>query len=267
MTSPALGDRLYQIVTNTEGGIFKLGELVQLTYEAFEYIAKGINQSTETTITLKYPIGQHASGQPMFGESSYEKPDLIQHYAHLAHAELPLTAMYHLVTSIETMLMDILREVILAYPKKLSGKRTIPLSLVLSSESIDSVRLLAVDSLLHELSYKSPRDFAQSIQEIIDVNLLEIPAFHRYIEVKATRDIYIHNRGVTNDVYVDKAGSHARVKIGETLPIDNNYFLSASESCIQVAETLREELHKHWPSLEYVTSKQGNTTGTEEEPS
>ncbi len=246
-----IGDNLYKTLLNNQLAVSKIGELAQLAYEAYKIAATSVEEGTQDELTLKYPIGQDLAGETMMGQITYKKPDLIQHYVYLADFALPQSAIYQLVTLTEAMLGDIVRTIIRAYPKKLSGKRTVSISMVLSCETLESVHLAAVDSLLNELSYKSPRDFAEEIGKIIQCNLLEIPAYHRFIEVKATRDIHIHNRGIANDVYVSKSGTHARVASGQHLPINNNYFLTAYEACFQVIETLIDELHKHWPSPEY----------------
>jgi hypothetical protein len=101
------------------------------------------------------------------------------------------------------------------------------------------------------MSYKSPGEFADFFGKCVGVNLLECPAFHRYIEVKASRDIFIHNQGVANDIYAKKAASHARVSPGFVLPADAAYFLESYESCLRVSEWLEQELHDHWHSSEF----------------
>ena len=104
------------------------------------------------------------------------------------------------------MLGDVVRAVVVRYPHKLGGKRNISIQTVLESTSLAEVHLRATDALLNELAYKSPTEFAESVQPLLSINLLECPAFHQYVEVKATRDIFIHNSGISNDVYVRKAG-------------------------------------------------------------
>ena len=255
MNTQILGDQVYQIISATRGALFKLGELTQLSYEAFENTAQVINKRTEEKITLKYPIGQKPDGEPMAGESQYDKATLIKHYVHLANVELPLTGIYSIVTHTENMFSDIIHVVVRKYPQKLSGKRTMPMSTILNCDTLEGLHIAAINSLIHELSYKSPREFAEDMQKIISCNLLELPAYHRYIEVKATRDIYMHNRGIANDIYIKKAGSHARVKAGFFLPMNTQYFLSAYETGIQLTELLQDELHNHWPSPEYETFK------------
>ena len=148
------------------------------------------------------------------------------------------------------MLGDVIRAVIMKYPQKIGTKKNISVGIVLAASSIEEIHFQAIDSILNELSYKTPRDFSESLSSIVSVNLLECPAFHKYLEVKATRDIYIHNRGVANDIYVNKSGSHARVIAGNIIPVDAQYFLESYESCLQLTEWLEINLHEIWPSSE-----------------
>lgn len=85
--------------------------------------------------------------------------------------------------------------------------------------------------------------------------MLENPIYHKYIELKATRDIHIHNAGYANDIYLAKAGPLSRVKSGTYLPVTVQYFLQSYEACIQLTEIFEDELHKIWPSPEYLKRK------------
>lgn len=255
MTSVNLGNQLNQRVHQAIGLIFRIGELSQLAYLAFEKFAKDIGESEHEELEFQYPIGVNPDRSLMLGNAKYSKPILISQYQYLAEHQLALNGIYQLVTTIESMLGDVCRRVILAYPKKLGSKKSVPFANVIEAQSLESLHLFAADSLLHELSYKSPKDFADAMKDITGVNLLEVPAFHRYIEVKATRDIHIHNQGVANDIYVAKADSHARVAVGTTLPVDVQYFLQAYEAALQVAEILEKKLHEQWPSSEYEQRK------------
>lgn len=159
-----------------------------------------------------------------------------------------MNGLVQLVTIIEALLGDMVRAVVMRYPHKLSAKRTITIQTVLEAASIEDIQLHATDALLNELSYKSPHEFAESLQSLLSINLLECPAFHKYMEIKASRDIFIHNRGIANDMYVRKAGSHMRVKSGMNLPADIQYFLESYESCLQLTEWLEMQLHEQWHS-------------------
>ena len=110
---------------------------------------------------------------------------------------------------------------------------------------------LPIDDLLNELARNSPREFANSFEKLVNIKLLKCPSYHRFEEIKATRDIYMHNRGVTNEVYYRKAGSHARAKLGNNLPVDNVYFMESYEYCLQLCEWLEKQLHDKWHSSEH----------------
>jgi hypothetical protein len=256
MTTPHIefSDTLYRTVTGAQSQLFKLGELVQLSHTAFEIAARNIEQSQEEQIKLTYQIGVRPDGTAMFGENQYAKKDLIQHYVHLSTHELARNGIYQLITITETVLADCIRLILIQYPKKIGAKRTIALSTIFECPSLVAVHFAAVSALINELSYKSPREFAEVASEIFGFNILEIPAYHHFIEIKATRDVYIHDRGLANSVYCNKAGSHARVTQGQALPMNPKYFLDSHEYCMRLNEALILEFHKIWPSQEYLAS-------------
>jgi hypothetical protein len=251
MSQPNLGNHLNQIVTNARAAMFEQGELAQLTYGAFDIAVHSMQASSEEEIKVTFPVGYKADRTAIPSTRTYNKEELLRRYQYLAFHQLAVNSIVQLVTLVETMMGDVVRSVVLRFPQKLGGKRTLPIKEILESTSLEEVHLRATDALLNDLSYKSPAEFAEAVQPLLSINLLECPAFHRYIEVKATRDIFIHNRGIANDVYARKSGSHARVKVGMSLPADVNYFLESYEHCLQVADWLEVELHCHWHSSEY----------------
>lgn len=252
MSNPDLGDRLYNEVSTAQGFLFKLGEMTQLSYNAFELMISFTKESSEDKINIEYPLGLRPDGEEIVGERTYSKDDFIAHYAGLADFDLALNSVYQLVTIVETMIGDLVREILLQYPKKIASKRTIPFSAIFECSTLKAVHLMTISALMNELSYKSPREFAEAVCEIFGFNLLEIPAYHWFIEIKATRDVYIHDLGMANAVYQSKAGSHVRVRQGTTLPMNPQYFLQSYEYCLRLTEALMEKFHNIWPSGEYV---------------
>lgn len=246
-----LGTQLNQIVNATQGVLFAQGELAQLTYGAFDIAVRSMQESDQDEIKVSFPIGYRADKTTIDSTRAYRKEELLGRYQFLAFHQLSVNGIVQLVTIVEAALSDIIRAVVLRYPQKLGSKRTLPVKIFLEASSIYEVHMRATDGLINELSYKSPSEFAEAFKSLLPVNLLECPAFHKYIEIKATRDIFIHNRGIANDVYLRKAGTHARVREGERLPADIQYFLESYESCLQLVEWLGVELHQHWHSSEY----------------
>jgi hypothetical protein len=245
------GNLLNRIINGARALLFDQAELAELTYGAFDIAAAALRQSPEETITISFPVGWRADNQAMPGTRSYKKDGLIGRYQLLAFQQLPVNSLIQIVIITEAMLADIVRFIVLKYPQKLGVKRTLPMQMILESASLDDIHLRATDALLNELSYKSPSEFADEVKGLLGVNLLECPAFHRYVEIKATRDIFIHNRGVANSTYARKAASHARVQAGIELPVNIQYFMQSYEACLQLTEWLEKQMHDHWHSSEF----------------
>ncbi len=255
MSSVNIGNHLNQVVLTAKRALFEQGELAQLTYGAFDIAVRELQSSEVESVEVTFPVGYNPDKTAMHTTRIYPKDELLMKYQRLAFHQLSVNAIVQLVTIVETMLGDVVRVVVVRFPKKLGNKRNLSIQTVLESTSIEEIHLRATDALLNELSYKSPAEFAESAQQLFSVNLLECPAFHRYVEVKATRDIFIHNGGVANDVYVRKAASHARVKAEMTLPVDIQYFLESYESCLQLSEWIEAKLNDTWHSSEYEDRK------------
>lgn len=248
--TPTLGNLLYQLVTNARHALFNQGELAQLTFGAFDVMAGNVQNNQSESISISFPVGYRPDKTAIESTKSYTKSELLARYQFLAFHQMPVNGISQLVTIVEALLGDILRSVVVRYPHKLGAKRSLPLHAVLESQTLEEVHLKATDSLLNELSYKSPAEFAEALEALLSVNLLECPAFHKYIELKAARDIHVHNRGWVNETYLKKAGSHARAARGAFLPVDIPYFLESYEACLQVTEWLEQELDQHWHSSE-----------------
>jgi hypothetical protein len=235
--------------------MFDQGELAQLTYRSFDIAIRTTQETEDEQIEITFPVGYTAQKTALESSRKYRKDELVKVYQYLANHQLSINAIVQLVTIVETMIGEVVSAVVMRYPEKLGGKRTLPIQAILESASLEEVHLRATDILLNELSYKSPADFAEFMKLLLSLNLLECPAFHRYMEIKATRDIFIHNRGVANEVYVRKAGTHQRVTSGMALPMNIGYFLESYEQCLQVADWLERELHGRWHSSEYEDRK------------
>ncbi len=245
-----LGNSLYRITYGGRASLFEQGEIAELTYGAFNIAVTSLQEYQEEEVNVSYPVGWRPDNKPISSTRSYRKSELIERYQSLAFHHLAVNGLIQIVRITEAMLVDVVRAVVMKYPKKLGTKRTLPMKVILEATSIEDVHLRAMDALLNELSYKSSTEFAETVESLLSLNLLECPAFHRYLEIKATRDILIHNAGVANETYVRKAATHARVRSGATLPVDLQYFLHSYEACIQLTEWLEKELHERWHSSE-----------------
>ncbi|MDO6745579.1 hypothetical protein Q4553_13500 [Tenacibaculum soleae] len=261
------GNRINNLIISSKQSLFLQGEMAQLTYLSFEKYVELINELEDgTTIPISYPLGFRADNTPIMSDpKNYSKEELNGRYSFLGLNKLPIDSIFQLVTIMETLLNDILKAILIEYPTKIPSKKKVDIECILSSSTIEQAKLIIVDTILNEIAYKSPKDYATEFDKYTGVNLLENPVFHKYIELKATRDIHIHNAGKANDIYTTKAGVLSRVKSGEYLPVDIQYFLMSYEQCLQLNEILESELDKIWPSEIFRNRKATNKEPNKEE--
>ncbi len=256
------GDKLFDGIYHTRSLLYAEGELANLTVIANNKFITLIEQDEQENIDIEHPVGWIQDNTPINSTYNYTKDELINRYRFMSETKLPLDGIYRLVTIVETLLNFVFKNVLIEFPSKIPKKKKIDASIALEADSIESIKLRIIDNVLNEIAYKSPREYAEEFKNYIGINLLENPIFHKYIELKATRDIHIHNAGTANDIYLNKSGPLARVQIGKYLPVTVQYFLQSYESCLQLTENLETELNKIWPSIKYQQHKQNlNTKG------
>lgn len=259
------GDRLNEMINNSRAVLFLQGEMAQLTYISYEKFIELVNNDESETIPITYPVGLRPDNTLINTTREYTKQELVERYQLLALDKLPIDGILKLVTLMETLLNDILRRILIEYPNKIPNKRKIDVEKALNASSLEEIKLYIVDNILNDIAYKSPKDYADEFNKYVGVNLLENPIFHKYIELKATRDIHIHNNGIANEIYRAKAGVMARINTDTFLPVTVQYFLQSYECCLQLNELLESELDKIWPSQDYRESKTKASTSTTDE--
>lgn len=144
-----------------------------------------------------------------------------------AERDLFSQALVPAVAVTEGYLADTLGLILRAFPEKLSmTDKKIDLSLVLESTDLDELRRRIITNQIHSAFYASPAKYFEYIEQVLSISI-GATRKSAYSEVKATRDIYVHNSGIANRVYLQKAWTLARARDGQLLPMDRTYFSSA----------------------------------------
>ncbi|TIQ17863.1 MAG: hypothetical protein E5X51_28595 [Mesorhizobium sp.] len=73
------------------------------------------------------------------------------------------------------------------------------------------------------LMFGKPSEYLDKAAKVLTIEL-DADLVKAFIEIKASRDIIIHNGGRINNLYIDKAGDQRRGEDGEELVIDRAYF-------------------------------------------
>lgn len=167
------------------------------------------------------------------------------------------------VSQLESFLFETLRLVLLAYPQKLKVNikgveidRTVSLDVLLGKEDIRAVLEEIVENRILSISYANPRTYLQFLGKIAGIDI-EDKAFEDYLEVKATRDLLIHNSGMVNAVYGVKAATRARARIGQVIQIDRQYFDRCIATIKRISGIVRRDVDKTFPDNSNASAANG----------
>lgn len=161
-------------------------------------------------------------------------PDELQQIADRAVSkEIFFSVFVYAVAQVEAFVGDLLLEVLKFDNRRLKTRvkgidhtSKIDVNDLIDSASREELIEEVIRKELASLFYAAPSLQMEYFQAVTGVKLPgDIVA--SWIEIKATRDIIVHNSGVANAIYVRKADAKARAKDGEVLPMDEEYFSAA----------------------------------------
>ncbi|NTG32644.1 hypothetical protein G6K91_00050 [Agrobacterium rhizogenes] len=147
-----------------------------------------------------------------------------------------------LITLAEDYLAANIRRVLRAYPQKLmistKGKKlgdsdqyTIDVRDLLAAGSLDAVIEQLAAQRVRDAVYATPQQYLTYFKAVCGVEFKEA-TWREYVEIKATRDLFVHADGRVNEIYLEKAGQQARFGLGEKVTVDPAYF-NATTSCLK----------------------------------
>jgi len=196
---------------------------------------------------------------PSVGRTKFARrrdQELKEIYGRFISRELYENFIVSAVSQFESTLFEVLRLVIIAYPKKLTlniqgvqTDRNVPLEVLLQSSSLDGALAEVIRRRINSISYASPQAYLEYLNRIAGITITD-PSFHDYLEIKATRDLIIHNAGIINDIYIQKSGNKARGAIGERLTIDARYFNNCIATLKRVSGIVQRDVGKNFPFSE-----------------
>ncbi len=155
----------------------------------------------------------------------------------------------HFVSLFEDFFFELLRSWLAAYPASLS-KKQVEISAVLKAPDKSAIVLTVVDKELNELKYERLADWFAYLERLTNLGCPTADEIEKLAEMKASRDILVHNNGIANATYVSKAGNWARYKDGERLKIPEQYHRASWETTNKVvrdvsAAAIAKVRHSH----------------------
>ncbi|MEP9379713.1 hypothetical protein ABLE91_23585 [Aquabacter sp. CN5-332] len=132
--------------------------------------------------------------------------------------------------------------IIKAYPEKIlvstkgnavadSGSLSVDMRDILKAGNLDEIIAGKINHRVRDALYASPANYFTYLNSILGFSLPE-DVWKSFVEIKATRDTYIHGDGCANDTYIFKCRDLSRAKLGEKLIVDGKY-LAESITCMK----------------------------------
>ena len=90
-----------------------------------------------------------------------------------------------------------------------------------------------VNERVHSLFYASPQKQLEYFEEALEI-VVDQDIWEMWIEIKARRDLWVHNAGVVNQIYLEKVTGTKLFELGEEAIIDEEYF----SGCIGTLKTM-----------------------------
>lgn len=126
------------------------------------------------------------------------------------------------VSIFESFFLDLTRLWLMAYPQSLSGKK-VDFQSVLDAPDKDAIKLLVINKELNDVTYDRPSGWFKYLDDKAKLGCPTADEIERIAEIKAARDVLVHNRGVANKTYEAKAGNLARFRDGQRIDISEPY--------------------------------------------
>jgi hypothetical protein len=142
-----------------------------------------------------------------------------------------------LVSLFEDFFFGLLRHWLSAYPGSLA-KKQVEMGAVLKAPDKAAIVLTVVDKELNELKYERVVDWFAHFERLTNLPCPPADEVEKLTEIKASRDILVHNNGLANAIYVAKAGKRARHRDGEKLEIPEQYHRESWETIKKVVRDL-----------------------------
>lgn len=186
------------------------------------------------------------------GTAKRNPTELSTLFNRFANQELYENLLVSSVSRFEFYLSDVIGQFLRHFPKKLSigpkggdsGKQ-VPIQLLVDAGDLDALRDDVIDLRLQAIFHADPKEYCTYFNAVSELGI-RLEDFGQFFEIKATRDLIVHNSLMVNDLYIKKAGDHSRGPVGEKLKVRKDYFeeaLSAMKTLSSSIERITREKH------------------------
>lgn len=144
---------------------------------------------------------------------------------------LLIVSFTHLVTLLDSAIIDVTREILLLVPEIVcSTNKEIKYSDLFKFNSMQALQESVIEEELLIFGYKSVKDQIEYIHKFAKIELVDKTTISNVAEIRATRNLIVHNKGIVNNIYLNSVKS-SDFRISDYRTIDNEYFHRSLQTC------------------------------------
>ena len=95
-----------------------------------------------------------------------------------------------------------------------------------------------IDKEIQKFTYKRPEMWFRDFNESAKLDVPSPAEIDQFCEIKATRDVLVHNQSVANWTYLDKSKQHARYIEGDLVQIPDDYLRTSWELIKKIVQDM-----------------------------
>jgi hypothetical protein len=227
---PSLVERLHDLETSAVNNIERLQDFHVFTGHNYDRYSKMVEAGHLT-----------GSVTNVRTNSTLDVSDLAARLLKYLDDDLPRVVIYQVVSEFEDFFFEFLKLFVRNNTQALSQQRELKVKDVLDRPDMEQLIEFLIQKELHELRYNNVQAWFTYLKRVINLHSIKPEDSVRIAELKATRDVFAHNQGIANDIYVGKAGDLARAQPGQQLTLSRPYLYGSSDYLKSLVSKLTEE--------------------------
>lgn len=134
----------------------------------------------------------------------------------------------YVVSIVEPVLLEIVKLTLLYDKRRVKTKprgseSKLEYDTIVDCENYNDVMNVIIAKHIDALSYSKPNDQLEYIEKLFAIKI-DDDLWMKWVEIKASRDLIVHNKSIINKVYLDKSGTLARGKEGKEIVVVEDYY-------------------------------------------
>lgn len=226
------------------GGLQKAMEVSMLVATSLhakenEKIKEFINQKGKN---IKDTKGVMTFKLKMIDKSKYQKLINEENKSAVAIKLIPRSIFVSLVSQFDLLIANMMRAVLVKYPKIISKEKTLSFEEALNFSSFDEIRTYFIEEEINNVLRGDHVGQINWFEKNLSIKLKECltKKWNIFVELTERRNLFVHSDGIVNDYYIDnlkknKIEFDKNIKKGDVLMVTPDYFKEALQCLYEIS--------------------------------